>query len=80
MMGNKKLAAIREELKAAFAAEGRNPITALDRRIRKRSKQKSLGGKEPRSLMLLRSARAQVIGGTAGEPGRTRAKRGRKAS
>jgi len=57
----RKLAAIREELRAAFAAAGANPIPALDRKIRKLSKNSKAGAKELRSLGLLRNALAQGI-------------------
>ena len=36
MMGNKKLATIRQELKDALAKEGQDPIRWLEERIRRR--------------------------------------------
>src|SRR5258707_828340 len=76
MTGPKKLAAIREELRAAFAAAGANPIPALDRKIRKLSKNSKAGEKELPSLGLLRNALAQVIEDNPPKPLRSpRAKR-----
>jgi hypothetical protein len=60
-MGTKKLATIREELRAAFAAEGSNPIASLDRKIRKLKKNSKSADKELRSLLLLRDALVQVV-------------------
>ena len=60
MMGNKKLATIRAELRTAHAAETANPIAALDRKIRKLHKNSKSNGKPSRSLELLRGALTQV--------------------
>jgi hypothetical protein len=60
LIGTKTLSTIREELRAAFAEEGVNPIAALDRKLRKLKKAKA-GGKESRSLVLLRNALAQLV-------------------
>lgn len=60
MIGNKPLSTIREELRSAFAEDGANPIAGLDRKLRKLKKTKS-GGKESRSLVLLRNALAQLV-------------------
>jgi hypothetical protein len=61
MMGNKKLSAVREEVRAAFEAEGCNPIATLDRRIRKLKAAGKSEEDKSRALALLRGALAQVI-------------------
>jgi hypothetical protein len=60
MIGAKKLSTIREELRAAFAEQGANPIVALDRKLRSLKKSQA-AGKETRALVLLRNALAQVV-------------------
>jgi hypothetical protein len=54
MMGEKKLTTIRAELHAALAKEKKNPIAALERRIRQL-------GKANRSLLLVRDALEQLV-------------------
>lgn len=61
MMGNKKLPTIREELRAALAGDGTNPIAGLDRKIRKLQKNSDSLERDSRSLLLLRDALAQVV-------------------
>jgi hypothetical protein len=60
MMGNKKLSTIRAELRAAMAAETSSPFAALDRSIRKLTKNSESNGKPARSLVMLRNALAQI--------------------
>ena len=73
MMGAKKLATIRDELRAALAAEKSNPIAALDRKIRKLSNDGNSSKKPSPSHVLLRNVLVQV----AQEAPRTRARAGR---
>ena len=73
MMGSKKLATIRDELRAALAAEKSNPIAALDRKIRKLTNGAKSSKKPSRSHVLLRNVLVQV----AQEAPRTRARAGR---
>jgi hypothetical protein len=80
MMGRTKLSTIRNELRAAFAREGSNPIRSLDRRIRSLKKKPESAQKALRSLVLLRDALAQVIDDKAQKRARPpRAKRPGKA-
>jgi hypothetical protein len=72
MMGNKKLSTIREELREAFAAKGLNPITALDRKIRKLQKSKSGQVQGLKSVQLLRNALAQIVEEKPAKPVRPR--------
>lgn len=74
MMGNKKLSTIRKELRAAAAVAKSNPIAALDRRIRKLSKNSTPSAKQTRSLVLLRNALAQVVENQLQPRARTRRK------
>jgi hypothetical protein len=81
MIGNKTLSAVREEVRAAFAAEGCNPIAALDRRMRALNAAGKSGDNESRALVLLRGALAQVVAKKPlKRPRSTRAKRTTKAS
>ena len=75
MMGNKKLSTIREELREAFAAKGVNPITALDRKIRKLQKSKSGQAGGLKSLQLLRNALTRVVEEIPPKPVRPRSMR-----
>jgi hypothetical protein len=76
MMGNEKPSTIRDKLRAAFARERRNPIVALDRRIRKLEKTPGSAEAELRSLRRVRNALAQVVDTKPRKKGRsTRAKR-----
>jgi len=61
MMGSEKASTIRQKLRAAFARERSNPISALDRRIRELEKKGGPVEPELRSLRRLRRALAQVI-------------------
>ena len=80
MMGSKKLSTIRAELRAAFAAEISNPIAALDRKIRKLTKDSKSNGKPAGALELLRGALAQVAEEKPQDsPRASRTKRARKA-
>jgi hypothetical protein len=60
MMGNKKLSTIREDLRAAFAAEGADAIASLDRKIRTLAKKIPSEQGESASLLALRKALAQL--------------------
>jgi hypothetical protein len=65
MMENKKPSTIREELRAAFAAEGADAIASLDRKIRRlANKIQSEQGESP-SLLALRKALAQLTDANA---------------
>jgi hypothetical protein len=76
MMGSGTLSTNSERLRAAFAGERRNLITALDRKIRKLTKDCRSVGTDFRSLSLLHSAVEQVVGE---KPRKTvRTKRGRE--
>ena len=67
MIGTKKLSTIRDELRAAYAAEGANPIASLDRKLRKLEKARP-AGKISRSLVLLRNALSQLVVGKPQKP------------
>lgn len=75
MMGNKKLSAIREELREAYATEGGKPIAALDRKLRKLEKSKSGQTQGLKSLQLLRNALAQLVEEKPATPARPRSVR-----
>jgi hypothetical protein len=80
MMGSKKLSSIREELRAAFARQGSNPIMSLDRRILNLKKKPGSTENDLRLLVLLRDALAQVVQHKRQETVRPpRAKRARRA-
>ena len=64
MMGNKKPATIRNEIRDAFAAAGMDPIAYLDAEIRKAERKRKVDPTEVESLFLLRDALA------AGKPKR----------
>jgi hypothetical protein len=62
MMGTKKPATIRKEIRDAFAAEGINPIAHLDAEIRKAERKRKVDPAELESLFLLRDALAKALG------------------
>lgn len=57
-MGNKKPGTIRKEIRAAFAAEGIDPIAYLEAEIRKAKRKRKVDPTELESLFLLRDALA----------------------
>jgi hypothetical protein len=59
MMGNKRAATIRKEIRAAFAADGMNPLAYLDAEIRKAERKRKVDPGELESLFLLRDALAR---------------------
>jgi hypothetical protein len=65
MMGNKKLSTIREELRAAFAAQGADAIASLDRKIRRLAKKIPSEQGESPALLALRKALAQLTDANA---------------
>src|SRR5260370_4463822 len=58
MMGNKKPATIRKEIRAGFAADGIHAIAHLDAEIRKAERKRKVDPTELESLFLLRDALA----------------------
>jgi hypothetical protein len=67
MMGNKKLATIRQDLKDALAKEGQEPIRWLEERI-------AAGRREGSGTEVLESVKRVLEGGKNVEPGKRRAK------
>jgi hypothetical protein len=65
MMGNKKLSTIRDELRAAFAAEGAGAIASLDRKVRRLIKKVQSERGESPAVLALRSALAQLTDANA---------------
>jgi hypothetical protein len=67
MMGNKKLATIRQELKDALEKEEQDPIQWLEERI-------AAGRREGSGTEVLESLKRVLERGTTGKPGKRRAK------
>ena len=61
MMGNKKPTAIRKEIRAAFAADGIDPIPYVESEIRKAKRKRKVDPTELESLFLLRDALAKAV-------------------
>jgi hypothetical protein len=65
MMGNKKPSTIREDLRAALAAEGADAIASLERKIRRLAKKNQSEQGESPALLALRKALAQLTDANA---------------
>jgi hypothetical protein len=67
MMGNKKLATIRQELRDTLAKEGQDPIRWLEQRI-------AAGRRQGSGTEVLESLKRVLERGTTTKPGKRRAK------
>jgi len=67
MMGNKKLATIRQELKDALGKDGQDPIRWLEERI-------AAGRRQGSGTEVLESLKRVLEAGTSTKPGKRRAK------